>query len=153
MSCRGSLSALMLAVFVLSGCNGESDQVTSNASSQSFEGQWLVVNYWAEWCGPCRTEVPELNALDVRLSGTGARVVGINYDGLEGDALQRSASVLGITFPLMEEKRAAVYKLPRPKALPTTYVVDSGGVLRQELVGEQTEEGLATVLHRLRTGE
>ena len=39
------------------------DQHGRKVAAERLDGQWLVINYWAEWCGPCRTEIPELNAL------------------------------------------------------------------------------------------
>ena len=70
---------------------------------------WLVVNYWAEWCGPCRHEIPELNSLDRREGGLPVRVLGVNYDGLSQPQLGEVIERMGITFPvLLADPRAPV---------------------------------------------
>ena len=43
-------------------------------------GKWRVVNYWSEWCAPCRIEIPMLNILSRELSAQGVAVVGVNFD-------------------------------------------------------------------------
>ena len=50
----------------LHGCGGEPAAELADGGSLRFAertGQWLVINYWAEWCAPCREEIPELNEL------------------------------------------------------------------------------------------
>ena len=42
-------------------------------------GKWRVVNYWSEWCAPCRIEIPMLNALSLELAAHGVAVVGVNW--------------------------------------------------------------------------
>ncbi|WP_462382470.1 TlpA family protein disulfide reductase [Pseudomonas sp. Marseille-QA0892] len=147
---RMATSSLACVFLLLSGCSDDGEPGKQSAVTDAQGGSWSVVNYWAEWCGPCRTEVPELNALNDRLKATGDRVVGINFDELEGEALARSAQVLGITFPLMEGDDVARLGLPRPQVLPTTYLVDSTGDVRKALVGEQTADGLAAELDALK---
>jgi len=83
-------------------CCGEDwgvDQHGSAVTPQQLEDQWLVINYWAEWCGPCRTEVPELNALDSARDDV--TVLGVNFDGLQGDELAAAADDLGIAFRVL----------------------------------------------------
>ena len=46
------------------------------------DGEWLFINYWAEWCKPCIEEIPQLNALDSTYDQV--TVLGVNYDGAEG---------------------------------------------------------------------
>lgn len=147
---RMAISSLVAVFLLLSGCSDDGEPGNKTAVTDAQGGAWRVINYWAEWCGPCRTEVPELNALNERLSASGDRVIGINFDGLEGEALARSAQVLGISFSLMEGDDVARLGLPRPQVLPTTYLVDSTGEVRKALVGEQTADGLIAELEALK---
>ena len=80
---------------ILAGCAEDMgvDQHGRKVAAEQLEGQWLVINYWAEWCKPCRTEIPELNRLAVALEGQGARVLGVNFDALQGEALSGSEAV------------------------------------------------------------
>jgi len=66
---------LLLATLLLVAC-ADQDQTTTFHSAD-YRGQWVVINYWAEWCKPCIKEIPELNGLDRR---EGYRVLGANFD-------------------------------------------------------------------------
>ena len=72
------------------------DQHGRKVTADSLDGQWLIINYWAEWCAPCRTEIPELNALEETLKNQSARVIGVNFDALQGDDLKRAADSFDI---------------------------------------------------------
>lgn len=142
------------AALLLAGCSEDYglDQHGQKVAADSLDGQWLVINYWAEWCAPCRTEIPELNALNEQLETRSAKVVGVNFDGLQGDDLKRASDAFGITFTVLAQDPAARYELPRNDVLPVTYIIDADGKLRERLVGEQTAAGLQAHLERLRGG-
>lgn len=105
-------------------------------------GRWRVINYWAIWCGPCREEIPELNALD---DNTELVAFAVNYDGQRGDALQSQAAEMGITFTLLEQDPGATLGIKRPRVLPTTLLVNPEGAVTDTLVGPQTQESLLAV--------
>ena len=72
-----------LAVLLLAGC-GENygiDQHGRKVTAESLEGQWLLINYWATWCAPCRAEIGEFNHLAGQLKGQPVSVLGVNFDG------------------------------------------------------------------------
>ncbi|MBC8651664.1 TlpA family protein disulfide reductase [Pseudomonas sp. MTM4] len=139
----------LLACLALTGCAEDwgPDQHGADVTAQQLEGQWLLINYWAEWCGPCRTEIPELNALDD--SHDDITVLGVNFDGLQGEELAAAAKDLGIGFRVLSVDPAERLDLPRSAVLPVTYIVDGDGKVRHQLVGEQTAEGLQEHLAKL----
>ena len=108
--------------------------------------QWLVINYWAVWCGPCRKEVPELNALHTVLGNQGVRVLGVNYDQLQGDELLADSQQLGIAFPVLNTDPAARFQLPETRGLPATYLISPQGRLVGQLKGEQTQQSILEAL-------
>jgi thiol-disulfide isomerase/thioredoxin len=110
--------------------------------------QWLVINYWAVWCGPCRKEVPVLNALHNELGDQGVRVFGVNYDQLQGDALLADSQQLGITFPVLSSDPAVRFKLPDTRGLPATYIVNPQGRWVSQLRGEQTRQSILESLQK-----
>ena len=65
MARRLAAIAMIVGSLVLGGCGADLglDQNGQKVASNRIDKHWLVINYWAEWCGPCRTEIPELNAL------------------------------------------------------------------------------------------
>jgi thiol-disulfide isomerase/thioredoxin len=143
------------AGLILAGCAEDVgvDQSGRKVPAERLEGQWLVINYWAEWCAPCRTEIPELNALDKQLEDRSASVLGVNFDGLQGAQLNEAAQALGIRFTVLEQDPAERFGLPRSEVLPATYIVDDQGRLRERLVGEQTAAGLTARLLALQAEE
>ncbi|TBU99911.1 TlpA disulfide reductase family protein [Stutzerimonas kirkiae] len=130
------------AALLLSACGADwgPDQHGRTVESSELEGRWLLVNYWAEWCGPCRTEIPELNELAA--ADTGLQVLGVNFDGLQGDELSAAAQVLGIEFTVLGDDPSERLQLPRSEVLPVSYLIDDKGALRRTLVGEQTRDGI-----------
>ncbi|WP_339487345.1 TlpA disulfide reductase family protein [Pseudomonas sp. EL_65y_Pfl2_R95] len=140
------------AVLVLTACSDAAgvDQYGRKVPSERIEGQWLVINYWAEWCGPCRTEIPQLNALDKQLAGQGVSVLGVNFDNVQGAELKRVSEALGIRFTVLASDPAERFKLPRSEALPVTYIIDNTGRVRERLLGEQTAAGIQAKLAALK---
>ncbi|MGH8435700.1 MAG: TlpA disulfide reductase family protein [Pseudomonas sp.] len=145
----------ILAGLLLAGCAEDLgvDQHGRKVAAERLEGQWLVINYWAEWCGPCRTEIPELNTLAEQLKGGPVSVLGVNFDGLQGEELSKASEALGIRFRVLAQDPAMRFKLPRSEALPVTYIVDAQGQLRERLLGEQTSAGLSKRLSELQAKE
>ncbi len=147
--------ALMGASLFLAGCSDDVgvDQHGQKVAVERLEGQWLVINYWAEWCAPCRTEIPELNALAEQQKDKGVKVLGVNFDGLQGEELSNAVDKMGIRFTVLAEDPAARFELPRSEALPVTYIIDTQGKVRERLMGEQDAAGLTARLDSLRKGE
>jgi thiol-disulfide isomerase/thioredoxin len=117
---------------------------------QKITKNWQIINYWAEWCTPCRQEIPELNRLSVLLNDTNVRVVGINYDDLVGDELADVVKRMKIIFPQLNDKQQATFNFPMPAALPATYIVSPSGELKLRLIGKQTLENILTGLAQIK---
>ena len=101
--------------------------------------RWLVVNYWAVWCAPCREEIPELNRLALRGR---VDVYAVNFDEVQGDTLLQQAAELDIQFPLLASDPGARLGIARPTVLPTTLILTPEGDLATRLIGPQTLESL-----------
>ncbi len=146
----GILTGLLLA-----GCAEDLgvDQHGRKVTAEQLDGQWLVINYWAQWCGPCRTEIPELNRLAEQVQGRAVRVLGVNFDALQGETLRKAVDELGIGFTVLAQDPATRYQLPRNDVLPVTYIVDDQGRVRERLLGEQTAAGLLARLTELQGKE
>jgi len=145
MTRRLAAALAITASLLLGGCGVDYglDQNGNAVKAEQIEGRWVVLNYWAEWCGPCRTEIPELNAAAKEWQAQGITVLGVNFDGLRGDELKKASQALGIDFTVLADDPADRYDLPRSEALPVTYIIDDKGKVREQLMGEQTAEGLA----------
>lgn len=133
----------------LLACTGK-DGTTSPPRLEELRGQWVVINYWAQWCKPCIEEIPELNALDQKYDQV--TVLGVNYDGANGPELKQQRQKLGVTFASLEADPAAQLGIPRPIVLPTTLIIDPEGQLATTLIGPQTLESLALATEQVTNG-
>ena len=146
--------AAALAIFgtlLLGGCGNDYgiDQNGQKVAAERLDKQWLVLNYWAEWCGPCRTEIPELNTLAEQLKGKKIDVFGVNFDNVQGEELKSASEKLGIKFTVLAQDPAELFEVPRSEALPVTYIIDDKGKVREQLMGEQTAAGVMAKLEAL----
>ncbi|MGC9385828.1 MAG: TlpA family protein disulfide reductase [Hydrogenovibrio sp.] len=95
-----------------------------------FRGKWVVVNYWATWCPPCRVEMPELGFFHDAHKNKDAIVLGVNYEDIAPDKVKTFLEQEDIRFPIVREiggvngKTTAFGPL---RGLPTTYMVSPKG--------------------------
>jgi len=141
------LTLVLICTVLLSAC-GQQEFVDAEGNSfdwRDYNGQWLVVNFWAEWCEPCREEIPELNRLH---SAENQSVLGVNFDRPELSELQRQISALTVQFPVIYSETKQRLKELTPQVLPTTYVFDQQGLLLKTLVGPQTRQSIEAVMKK-----
>ena len=153
MTRRLAAALAIMGALLLGGCGNDygTDQNGHKVAAERLDKQWLVLNYWAEWCGPCRTEIPELNRLAEQLKGKKIGVFGVNFDNVQGEELKSASEKLGIAFTVLAQDPADLFELPRSEALPVTYIIDDKGKVREQLMGEQTAAGLMAKLEALQT--
>jgi peroxiredoxin len=107
-----------------------------------FRGTPVLVNWYASWCGPCRAEIPEFNAMIAALGEDGIIVLGVDYQESASDALG-ILDELGATYPALLDSDGEVAEHYRVgNRLPSSFFVDAGGVLRAMQIGQVTEERL-----------
>lgn len=115
------------------------DGTTRSHGYHDYRGQRVFINYWAEWCTPCRAEIPELNEL---AEDPDAVVLGRNFDDLAGEELKALIGKMQIRFPNLLSDPAERFGQRIPSVLPTTFVLDTQGELVAVLTGPQTVESL-----------
>jgi len=106
----------------------------------------VLINYWATWCKPCRTEISELNTLHDKWKAK-VVVLGVNYDGAQGDQLKIQIKDMGIKFPTLTTDPRKKFKAQASGVLPETLVIDSKGNLKTVLLGAQTIESLLDIIN------
>ena len=108
----------------------------------SLKGNVVYVDFWASWCVPCRLSMPTLDDLYKRYMSRGFAVVGVNKDATVADA-RRFLAKVPVTFPLVQDGGDAAARGFDVKAMPSGYLVDRKGVVRQVHRGFTAETGAA----------
>ena len=103
---------------------------TGNGRIADYRGHWVLVNFWASWCEPCRTEAPALESFWRANRGSGAVVLGINVDDASDDA-RSFASEFHLTYPLLRQGDGDPIKQSYGMTgLPENFLVDPSGSIR-----------------------
>ncbi|MCG8613385.1 MAG: TlpA family protein disulfide reductase [Pseudomonadales bacterium] len=110
---------------------------------RASQDHWRLINYWAEWCKPCVTEIPELNELH---AAGDVVVFGYNYDGLSGDKLESSIQRLGIEFEQLSGDPADHFALEALQVLPVSLLITPAGELSQVLYGPQSAKNIMALI-------
>ena len=107
-------------------------------SADDFNGQVLLVNFWATWCEPCREEMPMLDAVHGQYAAEGLVVVGIALDDVQ--RARDFADALGIDYTILvgaqDVMATGIAWGNRAGLLPYTVLVDREGIVRWTFLGE-----------------
>ena len=97
-----------------------------------LKGHVVVLNLWATWCGPCREEMPLLDAFAKRYAVRGVVVVGLDENDPE-DLGEVQNVMAAFSYPALMAETAPTNDFHQPRVLPMTYVIDAQGVIRARL--------------------
>ena len=139
---------VLATLIAMSGCGGEQLLLVDGSQTRidDWEGRWVVINYWAEWCAPCREEIPELNRLYAEAGAAGPLVVGVNYDNLKPADLQPLIQRMQIGFPVLQNDPRQRFGYERPEILPTTILLKPDMSVGKVLRGPQTADSIRKVI-------
>ena len=104
-------------------------------SLASFKGKVVLINFWATWCPPCVREMPELNKLYKKFKKDGLVILPIANPRDSVERVKAFFKYVGIDFPYYVDENFTATRLFGVRALPTTFVVDRKGVVRQVFIG------------------
>ena len=111
-------------------------------------GQYVLLNFWASWCGPCRGETPELQEFFERQS-PGLVVVGVNQQETVETA-REFAEAFGVTYPIPLDTDGQVSSAYRVSTgLPVSFLIDPEGVIQRVHLGALTGDDLAELAAEL----
>jgi thiol-disulfide isomerase/thioredoxin len=104
-------------------------------SESKLEGKKVLINFWATWCGPCRTEMPDIIRLDKEYDDL--MVIAINVGEKPEDVLQ-FVKEFGMEFPVLLDETTELTELYQVLALPTTYFLGTDGTIARKHIGSIT---------------
>src|SRR5919199_3693971 len=99
---------------------------TRTASLADYRGRIVVLNFWASWCRPCRSESPLLERWHRRISRRGGTVLGVDVLDVSSDALG-FARRFGLTYPMLRDRSGDTMGDFGVTAYPETFVLDRRG--------------------------
>ena len=110
-----------------------------NLRLSDMKGNVVLINFWASWCGPCRQEMPKLDALFQKYERLGFTIYGVNVDKEPAKA-QTLLKDIPVTFPILFDPDGTVSELYKVRAMPTTMIVDRAGNRRYLHLGYKAGE-------------
>jgi len=116
------------------------DSTGKTFTLSSLRGQFVYVDFWASWCGPCRQSFPWMNQLSQRSRKAALKVVAVNVDENRDDA-EAFLRQLPASFTVVFDpagKAAASYQLP---GMPTSILIGPDGSVRWIHIGFRKNEG------------
>jgi len=98
------------------------------------KGRWVFVHFWATWCGPCRKEIPAVNAVAEKFKGTKLDIIVINTAESE-DIIFNFLGIVAPDLVYFRDADGQVTEQWQPRGLPATYFVDPKGKLQYVALG------------------
>jgi peroxiredoxin len=124
----------------------EGRDFTSNDSItlHSYKEKYLLIDFWAVWCGPCIQELPSLKAMYDTLDTSKVEIIGI-VGSSRADALEKMIAEHGITWPqILSDELNPITKKYGVNGYPTTFLIDPNGVIiAKNLRGKTLEDKIS----------
>ena len=101
-----------------------------------LRGRVVLLNFWATWCVPCRTEIPELNEMHRELAGQGFTVIGASWNDSLSD-IQGFQQEIKVDYPILLDSESVGDKFGGIQSFPTTFIIDREGRIRYKIFGQR----------------
>lgn len=109
-------------------------------SSESLNGKVVLINFWATWCGPCKTEMPYLQKDIYDAIKDDNFVFAAISRGEETEIVKKFIDINKYTFPIYLDKETTTYKLFASKYIPRNFVIGKDRKVKWSSVGFKKEE-------------
>jgi len=153
---HSALGLAGLLVFTLAACKPKSDPATPApltaapawklkdmdgqlVDSAQFKGKVVVIDFWATWCPPCRSEIPGYVALQEKYGQEGLAIVGISLDTVAPAEVKQFVAQNHMNYPVVIGDESVTAIFGGVDAIPTTFIVDRQGNIRYRKVGAEAE--------------
>ena len=140
---------LFCLLIIISCQNNDIDVYNGPDSSiDKLNGNWIVINYWADWCAPCIKEIPELN--EFANENEDLLVYTFNFDQLDEEELAPIAKKFNIQVPSLISHPRDIWGIQTPPAVPATFFINPNGNLVLSLFRPQTKDALNKIFSDLK---
>ena len=118
-------------------------------SLSDFKGKVVILDFWATWCPPCVVEIPHFIALYEQYKDKGFAVVGISVDRKSVGAVKSFARKNRINYPILMADGQIQKAYGNIPAIPTTFVIDSAGIIKHMYIGYRDKSIFETAIKAL----
>ena len=100
-----------------------------------YKGEIVLLNVWATWCLPCRTEMPSIQALHDRFAARGLKVVAVSVDkpGFD-DEIRTFRDQFGLTFEILHDATGNIQRDYQTTGVPETFIIGRDGMIRRKVI-------------------
>jgi peroxiredoxin len=117
-----------------------------------YRGDVVLLNIWATWCIPCRTEMPSIEQVHKALAPRGLKVVAVSIDDADAQTkIREFQQEMGLTFEILHDVSGSIQGIYRTTGVPETFVIDRSGVIRKKWISadDWNSPGNRTLLEQL----
>ncbi len=125
------------------------DQSGNEVDLGELKGKVVLVDFWASWCGPCREEMPVLEALHKKYAKDGLVIVGVNIDN-NPKKMNNFLKGTPASFRVVHDRKLAVASKYEPATMPSSYFIGRDGKIRYVHEGFRKKDA-ADLEHRIQT--
>jgi len=101
---------------------------------ESLKGQVILLDFWASWCGPCKTSFPVMEELNKKYASQGLTIVAVSVDEKQ-ENMQRFLKSTKVSFTVVRDAQHKLVAAADIKAMPTSFLIDRAGKIRMIHVG------------------
>lgn len=125
----------------------------TNVKLSDLKGKKVILNFWATWCGPCQQEMPDMEAF-YNEHKENVEILAVNYTPSEkGGGEEKVSNFIkekGITFPVLLDKNIDVTTAYKVITIPTSYFIDTKGVIQDKFIGPMTQKEMEKRVAKLK---
>ncbi|MFD3448372.1 TlpA disulfide reductase family protein [Microbacteriaceae bacterium 4G12] len=115
-----------------------------------YRGKKVILNFWATWCGPCRSEMPAMEKFYQDMKDQGVEILAVNATATEKSKTNIDAFLKenNYTFPVLLDEKGDVNALYRVAGIPTSYILNEKGIIVIKHVGPMTYENMKEYIQK-----
>ena len=134
------------------------DQFGNTHTLEEYKGKTILLNFWATWCGPCRSEMPDLQSIyeDYGKNEKGLVVLGVAAPNLGQEGAEADITAFleenGYTYPTLMNTDASLFYSYGISSFPTTFMIDKDGNVYGYIIGAQSREVFDDIIRQTMDG-
>ncbi|MEP7327556.1 MAG: TlpA disulfide reductase family protein [Gemmatimonadota bacterium] len=102
---------------------------------EHYKGSVTLVNIWATWCVPCRTEMPAMEKVYHEYKDRGFRIAAVSVDEAADDVVNEFIERMGVTFDILHDRSGNIQKVYQTTGVPESFLVNQDGIIVRRVIG------------------